>query len=89
VLNIKTNRVVRVLGKSETIRFLNISLFQGVAKEKGGPLTIDMAASDNPAFQKDVVVDSTLFATAFKTKRFFLLTKNEPSEEETYKKKKN
>jgi len=32
VLNIVTNKVAMLLGKDETIRFLNVSIFQGAAK---------------------------------------------------------
>ncbi len=34
VLNIVTNRVVRLLGKDEAIRFLNISIYQGAPAKR-------------------------------------------------------
>lgn len=34
-MNIITNRVVRILGKNETSRWLNLSLYQGAPAQKG------------------------------------------------------
>jgi hypothetical protein len=34
VLNTNTNKVVRIIGKSENIRFLNIALYQGNVESK-------------------------------------------------------
>jgi len=39
-----------------------------------------MAASDNPALQEPLELDPTLFATAYKSKRFYLLTRREPAD---------
>jgi hypothetical protein len=35
VLNIRTNKVARVIGKSESNRFVNMGLYQGAPKKKG------------------------------------------------------
>lgn len=35
VVNIFTNRVVRVLGKDESVRFLDLALYQGAPAKKG------------------------------------------------------
>lgn len=35
VINIKTNKVARVIGKSESNRFVNVGLYQGAPKKKG------------------------------------------------------
>lgn len=35
VVNIVTNRVVRLLGKDEVVRWLNLSLYQGAPSKKG------------------------------------------------------
>jgi peptidylprolyl isomerase domain and WD repeat-containing protein 1 len=35
VVNIITNRVVRLLGKDEVVRWLNLSLYQGQPAKKG------------------------------------------------------
>jgi len=41
-----------------------------------------MAASDNPAFKDPLETDPSLFASAFKKNRFFVLTRREPDESE-------
>jgi peptidylprolyl isomerase domain and WD repeat-containing protein 1 len=35
VVNTVTNKVARMLGKDETVRFLNLSLYQGVPIKQG------------------------------------------------------
>ncbi|WOO80878.1 Peptidyl-prolyl cis-trans isomerase cyp15 [Vanrija pseudolonga] len=71
VVNTVTNQVARVIGKDETLRFLNLSLFQG-APSKKGIQTVAMAASSNPLLQEQAVRDPTLFATAYKKPRFYM-----------------
>ncbi|KAL4402672.1 Peptidyl-prolyl cis-trans isomerase Cyp15 [Malassezia pachydermatis] len=76
VVNVKTNKVSRLLGRDETMRFLNMSLYQGVPTQK--PVTnIALAASENPMAKGDER-DPTLFCSALKRARFYLFTRNEP-----------
>merc|ERR1712142_298601 len=51
VINLETNRCVRILGKLENVRFVKLCLFQGIAKTHNIAPTIEMKASDNPALQ--------------------------------------
>jgi len=82
VVNIVTNKVARMLGKAESNqRFLNVSLYQGVPKAKA-TITLEMAASENPAFKDPLETDPMLFATAFKKNRFYAISKREPEEQE-------
>ncbi|CAD5114916.1 DgyrCDS3950 [Dimorphilus gyrociliatus] len=82
IINLKTNVCSRILGKGETIRFLHISLWQGSAQQKAVP-TAEMAASDNPLLsQTSSLTDPTVFATAFKKNRFFLLTRRETEDDD-------
>lgn len=79
-----------VLGRDETTRFLNVSLFQGVGgvnKKKRGTRSLALMASENPAAaaaaasgEGDDVADPTLFCTAFRKERFYLFTRLEPDE---------
>lgn len=78
-----------ILGRDETCRFLNVSLFQGVggsAKKKRGTRSLALMASENPAAAAesnggdDDVADPTLFCTAFRKERFYLFTRLEPDE---------
>ncbi|KAI8063215.1 peptidyl-prolyl cis-trans isomerase cyp15 [Gongronella butleri] len=77
MLNIRTNKVVRLIGKSETHRFVNMGLYQGAPRKKG-VYTLAMAASDNTVIKERETLDPTLFCTAFKRNRFFMFTKREP-----------
>uniref|UniRef100_A0AAV2IW90 peptidylprolyl isomerase n=1 Tax=Knipowitschia caucasica TaxID=637954 RepID=A0AAV2IW90_KNICA len=79
VINVETNRCVRILGKLENIRVVHVSLFQGVAKMMKVAQTVEMKASDNPALQ-NVEADPTIFCTAFKKNRFYLFSKREPED---------
>lgn len=79
VINVETNRCVRILGKLENIRVVQLSLFQGVAKSMKVAPTVEMKASDNPALQS-IEADPTIFCTAFKKNRFYLFSKREPED---------
>ncbi|WWC61250.1 uncharacterized protein I303_103831 [Kwoniella dejecticola CBS 10117] len=79
VVNTVTNKVARVLGKDETLRFLNISLYQG-APAKKGLTTVQMAASANPLLQEKGSRDPHLFATAYKKQRFYLFAQSDKEE---------
>lgn len=65
-------RCVRILGKQENIRVVQLSLFQGVANSMKAAPTIEMKASDNPALQS-TDPDPTIFCTAFKKNRFYMV----------------
>jgi peptidylprolyl isomerase domain and WD repeat-containing protein 1 len=79
VVNTVTNKVARVLGKDENLRFLDLALFQG-APAKKGIQTIAMAASSNPLLQEKATRDPTLFATAYKKARFYLFGRGKDDE---------
>ena len=77
VINLKTNRCVRVLGQSENVRFLHVALFQGNTKRMQAAVTMEMEASDNPGLKTDTL-DPTLFCTGFKKNRFYLFSRRQP-----------
>ncbi|XP_028661304.1 peptidylprolyl isomerase domain and WD repeat-containing protein 1 isoform X1 [Erpetoichthys calabaricus] len=79
VVNLETNKCVRILGKQENIRVVQLGLFQGTAKAHKAATTIEMKASENPALQS-VEPDPTVFCTAFKKNRFYMFTKREPED---------
>jgi len=75
-INIADSRILRLLGKHETERFTQISLF-------GGKLMRNMsgrAGVGGSSSQGDKVSDPTLFALAFRKNRFYLFTKNPPAD---------
>ncbi|KAG7088393.1 hypothetical protein E1B28_012392 [Marasmius oreades] len=79
VVNTVTNRVVRLLGKDEVVRFLNLNIYQG-APAKHGATTAAMVASSNPILAERAVRDPTLFCTGFKRQRFYMFTRAEPED---------
>jgi peptidylprolyl isomerase domain and WD repeat-containing protein 1 len=81
MVNLKTNKVSRLIGKSENQRFLNIAIYQGAPKKKT-LVTATMLASENAAILESEATDPTIFATAFKRNRFYLFTKRHPDSEE-------
>jgi len=64
---------VRILGKLENIRVVQLCLFQGIAKVSNVAPTVEMTASDNPALQNQKP-DPTIFCTAFKKNRFYMVS---------------
>ncbi|KAK2754243.1 hypothetical protein FQN54_007122 [Arachnomyces sp. PD_36] len=72
-INTFTNRVVRVFGKEEPFRSLNLAMYQGQPQKKG-VVTVSMAASANPLLQEAEERDPMLVATAFAKVRFYLFT---------------
>ena len=76
VINTLTNRVVKVYGKEEPFRTLNLALYQG-QPEKKGVITVAMAASDNPLLQEAEARDAMLVSTGSGKVRFYMFTNDE------------
>ena len=76
VINTLTNRVVKVFGKDEPFRALNIALYQGQPQKKG-IVTISMAASAIPLLQEAEERDPMLVTTGFGKVRFYIFTNDE------------
>ncbi|KAK2781776.1 hypothetical protein FQN52_001360 [Onygenales sp. PD_12] len=72
-INTFTNRVVRVFGKDEPFRALNLAVYQGQPQKKG-VVTVSMAASSNPLLQEAEERDPMLISTGFAKVRFYLFT---------------
>ncbi|KAJ2595281.1 Peptidyl-prolyl cis-trans isomerase cyp15 [Coemansia sp. RSA 1721] len=79
VVNLSTNKVLRVLGKSEPYRFTNIALIQSTPDSSSA--RYDLAASKNPAAQA-LEPEPILFSAAFRKNRFFMFTREEPDHTE-------
>ncbi|PCH40031.1 peptidyl-prolyl cis-trans isomerase [Wolfiporia cocos MD-104 SS10] len=82
VVNTVTNRVVRLFGKDETVRWINLTLYQG-APAKKGLTTAAAAASANPLLAEKAVRDPTLVSTGYKRQRFYLFTRSEPEDDKS------
>ncbi|KAK4974759.1 Peptidyl-prolyl cis-trans isomerase cyp15 [Elasticomyces elasticus] len=76
VINMLENRVVKVYGKDEPFRPLNLALYQG-QPEKKGVVTVAMAASENPLLQEAEVRDAMLVSTGSGKVRFYMFTNEE------------
>ncbi|KAJ3190427.1 hypothetical protein HDU85_000723 [Gaertneriomyces sp. JEL0708] len=82
VVNLVTNRVVRLLGKPETQRYLHLALYQGVPRKKR-VVTIEMAASTNEGLREAEKEDPTIYCTGWKRNRFYCFSTREASESDT------
>ena len=73
VMNILTNRVVKVYGQEEPFRSINLALYQGQPQKKG-VVTVSMAASANPLLQEAEERDPMLVSTGSGKVRFYIYT---------------
>jgi len=76
VLNTYTNQVVKVYGKDENFRAVNIAIYQGQPQKKG-ITTVEMGASSNPLLQESETRDPILVATGVGKVRFYMFTNEE------------
>ena len=76
VINTLTNRVVKIYGREEQFRALNLALYQGQPGKKG-IVTVEMAASDNPLLREAEARDAMLVATGYNKIRFYMFTNDE------------
>lgn len=91
IVNIETNKIMRVLGKVENSdRFLRISLFQGKPKtnsqfekhlKNSSGLKQD-AMIMNDDTERQQIINPTLFCTSFKRNRFFPFSSREPEDDD-------
>ena len=84
MVNLVTNKIVRIIGASENERFLFLALYQGIPKvdnqwllSKGGAEAIQ---SIDELGQQTVKADNTIYATSFKSHRFFCFSDRKPAE---------
>ncbi|XP_055706906.1 peptidylprolyl isomerase domain and WD repeat-containing protein 1 [Phlebotomus papatasi] len=77
LVNIDTNKCVKILGSSDNIRPLHISLYQGKVRRTKGAITMEQEASENPTLQS-IANDPTLFSTAYKKQRFYMYSRRSP-----------
>ncbi|KAI0771377.1 peptidyl-prolyl cis-trans isomerase [Irpex lacteus] len=82
VVNTVTNRVVRLLGKDETVRWMRLTLYQG-APAKKGITTAAAAASANPLLAERGARDPTLVCSGYKRQRFYMFTRTEPEDDKS------
>uniref|UniRef100_A0A7S3JWF1 peptidylprolyl isomerase n=1 Tax=Aureoumbra lagunensis TaxID=44058 RepID=A0A7S3JWF1_9STRA len=81
IIDIRNGRCVRFVGHDDnTERFGQIALFQGAARVD---VQMERATSKQPTTGQEItpIPDPTIFATAFKRKRFYLITRRDPDED--------
>ena len=81
-INTFTNRVVKVYGKDEPFRALNLSIYQGQPQKKG-VTTVSMAASSNPLLQEAEERDPMVVSTGYGKVRFYIFTNEEQPSKST------
>ncbi|RDA91757.1 hypothetical protein CP533_4784, partial [Ophiocordyceps camponoti-saundersi (nom. inval.)] len=82
LLNTYTNQVLKVYGKDENIRAVNLALYQGQPQKKG-VVSIEMGASKNPLLQESEAQDPILIATGVGKMRFFMFTNEKDAQKST------
>ncbi|KJX96441.1 peptidyl-prolyl cis-trans isomerase like protein [Zymoseptoria brevis] len=73
VINTLSNRLVKLYGRDEPFRPLNIALYQG-QPDKKSLVTVQMAASENPLLAEADARDAMLVSTAVAKVRFYMFT---------------
>ncbi|KAK2587483.1 hypothetical protein KPH14_003187 [Odynerus spinipes] len=79
LVNLYTNKCIRIMGKPENIRPMQLALFQGKARKTAAAVTVEMEAAENPTIEMNRP-DPILFCTAHKKNRFYMFTKREPED---------
>nr|XP_022910949.1 peptidylprolyl isomerase domain and WD repeat-containing protein 1 isoform X1 [Onthophagus taurus]XP_022910950.1 peptidylprolyl isomerase domain and WD repeat-containing protein 1 isoform X2 [Onthophagus taurus] len=79
LINIFTNKCVKIIGKNENLRLLRIALYQGSAKRNKAAVTLEIEASNNPTLDA-IKPDPTLICTGYKKNRFYMFTKRDPDD---------
>lgn len=73
VINVLTNKVVKVYGQEESFRPLHLCMYQG-QPDKKKVVTIEMATSENPLLQEAESRDAMLVSTGSGKVRFYMFT---------------
>lgn len=73
VINTLANRLVKLYGRDESFRPLNLALYQG-APDKKNVVTVQMAASENPLLAEAEARDAMLVSTGSGKVRFYMFT---------------
>lgn len=79
IMNVFEDKVFRFIGETESLRFLNITLYQGAPKKKA-VITLEMATSDNSVYKESETTDPTLYCTAYKKNRFYCFSRRSPED---------
>ncbi|KAF8472807.1 peptidyl-prolyl cis-trans isomerase cypE [Kalaharituber pfeilii] len=73
VINTITHNCLRLYGRDDGFRAINIAIYQGAPKRKE-VMTVEMAASSNPLLEEGEERDPIIFATGWSKQRFYMFT---------------
>jgi peptidylprolyl isomerase domain and WD repeat-containing protein 1 len=73
ILNTVSNTIPRLLAHEETIRPLNLAIYQGAPRKKT-LMTVEMAASANPLLTESSERDPMIITTAYQKSRFYIFS---------------
>lgn len=76
VINTFSNRMVKLYGRDEPFRPLNLALYQG-QPDKKGVVTVQMATSENPLLAEAEARDAMLVSTGSGKVRFYMFTNDD------------
>lgn len=79
IINWKTNRCIRVLGKGENIRILNLILYSEIPEKSTASVTVEMEAAENPNIITGEI-DPNVIVTGYKKNRFYIFSNRNPEE---------
>ncbi|XP_066601838.1 peptidylprolyl isomerase domain and WD repeat-containing protein 1 isoform X2 [Prorops nasuta] len=79
IVNLYTNKCIKIMGKPENLRPMQLALFQGRAKKPKAALTVEREAAENPTIEMNKP-DPILLCTAHKKNRFYMFTRREPED---------
>lgn len=65
MVNVETNRCVKIIGKGDNLRPLHVAMFQGRSKKAKAALSLEQEGSENPILLQ-THTDPTIFCTAYK-----------------------
>jgi len=84
VVDVSTGATRLLIGESDSLaeRFRNVALFQGAAKVDAQMEQARATEAPTTTSSTQPASDPTIFATSFKRKRFYLLTRREPTDQE-------
>ena len=78
LIKIKTQELIKIIGKKEKLRFISLCLFQGESlKNKSGIIT-QIKKNNEENINADKIIDPLLLTTSYKSNRFYIFSKDEP-----------
>ena len=78
LIDMKSKELIKILGKKEKLRFISICLYQGESQRNKTGIITETKMRNEDNINADKIIDPLLIASAYKSNRFFVFSKNEP-----------